>query len=255
MKIVHFKAINHIIYWIFVVAVLTLTFGRSWDSPLHAFYFISMLLPIVMGTSYFFNYVLVPRYLLKGRKLKFTIYLLYMFIVSLYLEFLVLLFSLSYLANFHFNQLPPNVSDIQLLSLVLYLIVFVASFFVMMQQWKASQKELLELKIQQGKSKRSFLEITSQRKTIHLPFDEIRYIESLADYVNYVTKDNEFNSKEAITRLESRLPGQFIRIHRSFIVNMDKISSIGSNEICIGNTSLPIGRSYKKKISKKVQKR
>ncbi len=52
----------HVAYWMVVILTLTLVFGLSWGNNLAAFYFVSMLLPIVLGTSYFFNYILVPGY-------------------------------------------------------------------------------------------------------------------------------------------------------------------------------------------------
>jgi len=64
----------HIAYWIFVILVLSRAFGFSWGNNTAAFFFVCMLLPIVLGTSYFFNYVLVPQYYLKKRYTKFAFY-------------------------------------------------------------------------------------------------------------------------------------------------------------------------------------
>ncbi len=59
--------VYHILFWLVVTTILVMVFGRSWNNNLHAFYFITLLLPVVMATSYFFNYYLVPYFLLKKK--------------------------------------------------------------------------------------------------------------------------------------------------------------------------------------------
>ena len=89
----------HIIYWGLILAFLTLFFGNIWESHILAFYFSSMLLPIVIGTTYFFNLYLVPKYLLKAKYRQFGLYFFYMLVVSLYLEMLVSLLAFVVLAD------------------------------------------------------------------------------------------------------------------------------------------------------------
>ena len=107
-----------------MIIVLTLVFGRSWRNPSAAFYFIGMLFPIVLGTSYFFNYILVPRYYMKKKYLEFGLYTYYTVVVSVYLEMLVLMFSFIYLGNFNLYNMSLNASDTLLLAVVMYLLVF-----------------------------------------------------------------------------------------------------------------------------------
>jgi len=77
-------------------------------------------------------------------------------------------------------------------------------------------------------------------------YDEIIYIESLADYIKLHTTDKrEITSKEKISVVEEKLPEFFIRIHRSFIVNRKKVTGFSNNQVEIGAMVLPIGRSYK----------
>ena len=71
----------HIAFWIMVVGILTLVFGRSWGSALNAFYFVIMLTPVVMGTSYLFNFYLVPKFLLTKKYGWFVLYFFYLVVV------------------------------------------------------------------------------------------------------------------------------------------------------------------------------
>ena len=236
----------HVVFWIFVTIILTVVFGRTWGNDLQAFYFISMLLPILMGTSYFFNYYLVPQYLLKRKYFWFALYFFYTLVISLYLEMIVLTFSFIYLANFELEKMAANSRDTILLAVVMYMVVFFGSFLLMVQQLFNSRRELEEMKEERKKMEISFLELTSNRKSVRIPYDEIVYIESLADYVKvHTTTKKEISSKEKISVLEELLPEFFIRIHRSFIVNRAKVTGFDNNEIELGETVLTIGRSFK----------
>ncbi len=235
----------HISYWIFVIITLSLVFGLSWGSNLAAFYFICMLLPIVFGTSYFFNYVLVPRFYLKKKLFKFGLYSFYTVVISLYLEMIVLMFSFIYLGHFSFENLGPNASDTVLLGVILYLLVFVGSFLLMAQQIKENQDKIKNLLLEKEKSKITQLEIVSNRKKTKIPYQDILYIESLTDYIQIHTSTVPITSKEKISNLAARLPDSFLRIHRSFVINKEQVKSFTSSEIIIGEQTLNIGRSYK----------
>ena len=243
----------HLAYWALVILVLTLVFGLSWGNNLAAFFFVSMLLPIVLGTSYFFNYVLVPRYYMQKKYGRFVLYSIYMFVVSLYLETIVIMFSFIYLGNFNFRNLRPNTGDTVLLAVILYLLVFLSSFLLMARQIREKQQLIALLIDEQEKRERAFLEIISNRRTTKIPYEEILYIESMADYIRVNTGDGKIVSKEKISRLAERLPDTFVRIHRSFIVNRDMIRSFSYNEMQVGDVTLTIGRSYRKAVRELLQ--
>jgi len=237
----------HVVFWILITSIFTLIFGHSWGSTIHAFYFISLLLPVVMGTFYFFNYYLVPEYLLKKKYFRFGLYFYYTLVISLYVEMLVLIFAVIILSNFEFHQVPANSRNPLLLSMVLYLVVFSGSFILMVNQLLNSRRELEAMKNENQKMENPYIELLSNRKSVRINFEEIIYIESLADYIKvHTTHSKEITSKEKISAIEEKLPGDFVRIHRSFIVNQNKISGFNNNEIEIGVTVLPIGRSFKK---------
>ena len=243
----------HIAYWIFVILVLTLVFGLSWGNNVAAFFFISMLLPIVLGTSYFFNYVLVPKYYIKKRFVRFVLYTIYTAIISLYFEMIVLMFSFIYLGNFSFSNLGPNTSDTILLAVILYLLVFIGSFLLMVRQIKENQQVIRQLLAENDKMKKSFLEIISNRKIAKIPYSDIVYIESLSDYIRVNTVRDQIVSKEKISNLVSRLPDIFLRIHRSFIINKERIKTISYNEIMVDDVLLTIGRSYRKAVKESLK--
>ena len=243
----------HIAYWIFVILVLTRAFGFSWENNNAAFFFVSMLLPIVLGTSYFFNYVLVPKYYLTKKYGKFAFYSFCTAVISVYLEMMVLLFSFVYMVKLSYENLNPNATEILLLVVVQYLLVFIGSFLLMMHQIIENRQVIQQLLDDKEKMKKSFLEIISNRKTTKIPYDEIIYIESLSDYIKVITTNEEIVSKDKISRLAEKLPDIFLRIHRSFIINTDRIKEVSFDELRVDDVRLNIGRSYRKVVKETLK--
>ena len=80
---------------------------------------------------------------------------------------------------------------------------------------------------------------------------DILYIESLKDYVRIKTDKESLITYQRISYLEEKLPeDKFLRVHKSFIVAIDKIASLGSNTVKIREKEIPVGRNYKMNVSK-----
>jgi DNA-binding LytR/AlgR family response regulator len=100
-----------------------------------------------------------------------------------------------------------------------------------------------------------FLFLRVEYELIKIYLKNILYIEGFKDYVKiYLTDVNGFiKSLTTMKNLEEKLPSHsFIRIHRSFIVSLDKIDSITANMIRIGKTTIPISSQYKENFKKHV---
>lgn len=242
----------HIGYWILVILVLTLVFGFSWGNSIAAFFFVCMLLPIVLGTSYFFNYLLVPKFYFAKKYAKFAFYTFCLAVISVYFEMIVLVISYVYLVNLRFQNLSPNATQIVLLAVILYLLVFIGSFLMMMRQIVENRQIIKQLIEDKEKMKKSFLEIMSNRRITKVPYEDIVYIESLSDYIKVVTIKDQIISKEKISNLALRLPEIFLRIHRSFIINTERLKNISSDEVTVDDITLTIGRSYRKSVKESI---
>ena len=89
---------------------------------------------------------------------------------------------------------------------------------------------------------------------IKIDFSEIRYIESLSDYVKIHLADKIVVTRETITNIEAKLPQKdFVRTHRSFIVSIPNIDSFTSEYLEIGKKQIPISRNYKKEVLQKLE--
>lgn len=88
--------------------------------------------------------------------------------------------------------------------------------------------------------------VNVQMKKIRLSFSDILYIESQKEYVKIVTIKESFNTKMSTNEIEEILPEHlFKRVHRSFIVAINKIRSFNAEMIEINGEQIPVGRAYK----------
>ena len=104
-----------------------------------------------------------------------------------------------------------------------------------------------------AENKVDFMFVRSERKMIKIDFDTILYIESLSDYVKIITTQKTIVTRENISSLEEKLAyDNFIRIHRSYIVSINKMTSYTNEFIEIKNKALPMSRSYKESVLQKL---
>lgn len=98
---------------------------------------------------------------------------------------------------------------------------------------------------------KNYLFITVQKKKVKILFADILYIESQREYIKIVTFKKEYISRISTHEIETLLPGHlFKRIHRSFIISMNKIDSFTAEEVDINGTSIPVGRAYRSIIER-----
>jgi DNA-binding LytR/AlgR family response regulator len=91
-----------------------------------------------------------------------------------------------------------------------------------------------------------FLFIKSNKKSVKVKFTDILYIEGLGDYIKIHLQSSKLVTNLSMKKIISLLPAnQFYRIHKSFIISVDKIESLEGNMVTINQTKLPIGNSYR----------
>jgi len=90
-----------------------------------------------------------------------------------------------------------------------------------------------------------------QKKKVKILFSEIVYIESQREYIKIVTTKKEYLSKMSTNEIEELLPSNlFKRIHRSFIVSVNKIESYTAEEVEVNGVMIPVGRGYRDVIER-----
>ncbi|HLY71800.1 MAG TPA: LytTR family DNA-binding domain-containing protein [Puia sp.] len=95
------------------------------------------------------------------------------------------------------------------------------------------------------------LYVRANRKMVKILLNDILYIEGLNDYIKIIASAKTIVTKHLLSSLEETLPKDaFIRIHRSFIIAVNKIDSYDADTIQIGEKELPIGRLFKHDVNK-----
>ena len=99
-----------------------------------------------------------------------------------------------------------------------------------------------------------FMYFRVDRKMVKVLLDDILFIESLKDYIRIFTSTRTIITKQPISSLEELLPAErFIRIHRSYIVALNKIESVKADAVELGKRELPIGRLFKMEVNKALK--
>jgi len=96
--------------------------------------------------------------------------------------------------------------------------------------------------------------INTNRKYVKIVFKDVLYVESIKDYVRIHLESGSISTKDKISLFEQKVPSYFMRIHRSYMVNIHKITGYTKKDIEIGEIEIPIGISYKKEVIKILQK-
>lgn len=95
-----------------------------------------------------------------------------------------------------------------------------------------------------------FLFIKSNKKTFKVKFTDIFYIEGLGDYIKIHTANHKLVTNLSMKKMLELLPeSQFYRIHKSYIISLDKIESVEGNMVALNGNKLPVGNSYRQDFS------
>ncbi|MNK25860.1 Transcriptional regulatory protein YpdB [compost metagenome] len=91
-----------------------------------------------------------------------------------------------------------------------------------------------------------FIFVKTEHKIQKIELDDILYIEGLKDYISIFTKNERVITLQNMKKMEETLPkGDFIRVHKSYIISVDKIESIERSRIAIAGKTIPVGDTYR----------
>ncbi len=104
-----------------------------------------------------------------------------------------------------------------------------------------------------GKISRNYIFVKTEYRMERVDLANILYIEGKGAYLRIVTRQSKIMTLQNFQNMENLLPADnFVRVHKSFMVAMDKIDSVERNIIVIGNQRIPIGKNYQDNFYKKL---
>lgn len=206
---------------IILVAFLLTSLGYSFPQAL---WLGSMFMPVLLMMKYHLPMLRFERQNIIG--------MVCLFLSFLVLEYLLLMFCHALISDFN-PQMPPILTNPVFIILVL-------AMLLVFDTWIGF---VLDKKF--GKTPAS-VTFTSERTKITLNTSDILYVESLDTETRLHTLEGEvYRSRTPISQWQQILEDDFLRTHRSFLVNSKYIISASEDEVMLGETTIPISRKYK----------
>ena len=116
------------------------------------------------------------------------------------------------------------------------------------------EKAIHKLKIDSG-SDAGFIMLKADKRMHKVDYEQICYLESHGDFVKVILQEGRsLIISDTLKRLESLLPGQFIRCHKSYIISISKVIYLEGNQIKIKDQMIPIGQSYREKVKQQFER-
>lgn len=99
----------------------------------------------------------------------------------------------------------------------------------------------------------SHIFIKVDKKMIKISIKEILFVEGMKEYIKIVTSDKTYITHKSLTSLSEKLPSaRFIRVHKSYLIALNKVKSIEGNCVQISSYTIPIGRNYSKEVKNRI---
>ena len=125
-------------------------------------------------------------------------------------------------------------------------------FLKALGKFKQRQQQAATLPLSPKEESVDHLFIRADRKTVKLDLTKVLYIESMSDYLKIHTQEGMLLTKETISNIEQKLPINFLRIHRSFIMNTNHLQAYTHESVEVGGQALPISRSFRQEVLEKL---
>lgn len=99
-----------------------------------------------------------------------------------------------------------------------------------------------------------FVYVKSEKSMVRVLLEEILFVESIKNHVRIISKNDSIITLQKISQMEEKLPARhFLRVHRSFIVALNKIDKFSTTNLTIGSKVIPIGRFYKNEVVSRLE--
>ncbi len=230
------RLLTHVIFWL----VYYLSFALIWASKhglFASFYLEFILLPLRISATYLVLYWLMPGYLLFGKVLKFLIYWSILLIIFGILQRLVIF-------AFYEELLLKTGGELFDLRAIFRsgLLINTTIMLAMTIKWYGLYHSLMSRQTKQIKK----IEINADRRTHLIDPREILHIEGLGNYIKiHLQNQQALTTYSTIKNILNQLPKQFLRCHRSHVINTLHIESFNNDNIYLGNSIIPRGKDVK----------
>ena len=115
-------------------------------------------------------------------------------------------------------------------------------------------KAVMKVKDQQvAKTSPEFVFIKSDKEFFKVELKEIRYLKADDNYVKIITSEKTHIQAGSLQSWEEQLAHDFVRVHKSYLINLSKVDKVSGNRVFINGEEIPIGRAYREGLLKRIQ--
>lgn len=185
----------HVFFWLLVLMFYVIFFGHKNSNYLLTFFFVGLLMPVTIGATYFLNYYLVPRFLMKERYGFFLLYFIYTLLGSLFLEMMIAMFTFIIMAEVKIKDMSPASVDVIFFLTSLLMVVFFGVAIKMLLHWRKSKEDYQKLMRDKVEAELKFLKV---QLNPHFLFNTLNNL-------YYLTTEKSEKAPQAILQLSEML--------------------------------------------------
>lgn len=221
-------------YWLGVVLLMSFVFASIVDNYSKALLLAIMFLPGALLVKFFM------KDLSFENRLKGILHSCCLALATLFIEYLSIIFTSWYL----FKLSPGNLPDLIFNPILIWLLL--AAFIAL--------ERIIEHYVVKAVPPEEFITFTSERKKVSVRIDSIMLVESRDSEVLIHSSDNStYRTKMKISQWESVLDERFMRVHRSYLINLNHIRHSTANEVTIGDHTIEVSRKYRDSFRQAAQ--
>lgn len=240
------RILTHVSFWV----VYYISFSLIWAKPegyFESFYLEFILLPVRMLAVYTTIYVLIPRYLRIEKYLNFILSLFGTLILAGLLQRVFIFFFYEALLEQEVTRFFDLGQLVRAMILINSTVLFVSTVKIL-QLWQLERNKNLQL-IQELEDREEIVKIKSDKRVFRVKPNDIMFIEGLGNYVVYHTLDQKLISYISLKDALDRLPPYFLRIHKSYVINKQRVQSYDPESVEINQKMIPVGKSFKGELT------
>lgn len=238
------RLFTHIAFWV----LYYLLFGFIWaeEGDYFSSYFLEfVLLPVRILATYVSLYWLVPKFLQSNRYAMFSVGYLTLIVIA---GFIQRMFTYYYYDYFLLGN-SVSVWSLAAFGRNMILVNSTVLFMTALKVIKLWHEENKENKRISSEASELILEVKSDKRTYRIRPAEIKFVESLGNYVIYHLDNKKLISYISLSDVDKMLPVNFIRIHKSYIINKNCISSYNQEDVEVGDQKIPVGRAFRSQFN------
>lgn len=118
---------------------------------------------------------------------------------------------------------------------------------------KALEYHKLQARPSQTEVQKDYFFVKADYKIQKIAYGDILFVEGMREYVRIHTTSRRITVRQSMNKLETSLPANFIRIHRSHIINLDNLESISPHGVTVAGQELPVSKSYRDALQARIE--